>query len=332
LISLRTAGIARALAVTLLAWGVALLAPESVGAQDALVGRVERSDGAGVAGAPVTLHRVTSSSSGAIDSTSTTADGSFRFTVDVVDTATFNVFFATTDHLGVRYFGRPLHSSEGLPSDYRIPVYDTTSALAGATRFVRRDVVLIPEAAGGWEVNEVVRVQNPTSTTLVSRGGMPTWEFRIPMAATDFEAGEGDVAPNEVMLMADRVLLLTPLLPGDRELFVRYRIPAGGRSLDLRAETALDTMNLFLRQPSPAVTVEGLTTTEIIDAGEERFLRYGGVDLSEGSVVGIRWSGPTAPPIRPVTAGVLLTLLGLGVGVWAALRNRRTPADRLESA
>ena len=330
--SSRTAGSRRLLAVAVLICGVSLAAADTAGAQDMLVGRVERSDGTGVATAPVTLHRVTSSSSGAIDSTSTTDDGVFRFPVDVVDTATFNVFFATTDHLGVRYFGRPLHASEGIPAEYRIAVYDTTSALVGATRFVRRDVVLIPEAAGGWEVNEVVRVQNPTSTTLVSRAGMPTWEFRIPPAATDFEAGEGDVGPNEVMLMGDRVLLLTPLLPGDRELFVRYRIPAGRRSLDIRAETALDTLNLFLRQPSPTVSVDGLTTTEIIEAGDERFLRYGGVDLSEGAVIGVRWSGPAAPPVSPVTAGVLVTLLGLGVGIWAALRNRRPPSERLESA
>lgn len=312
---------ARRLAVSVLALAFALTAPAGVEGQEVLVGRIERDSGAGVGSAPVTLHRVTSNSSGAVDSTVTATDGTFRLPVPAIDTTTFNVFFATTDHQGVRYFGRPLHASEGIPDEYRIAVYDTTSALAGATRFVRRDLVLIPEAEGGWEVNEVVRVQNPTSSTLVSRSGMPTWEFRIPSGAVDFEAGEGDVAPDEVMLMGDRVLLLTPLLPGDRELFIRYRIPPDSRSLDLRAHSPLDTLNLFVRQPSPTVGVEGLTTTELINAGEERFLRYGAVDLEEGAMIGVRWTGPTTPPVTPVTAAILVTLLVLAIGAWAAFRN-----------
>jgi hypothetical protein len=288
--------------------------------QEVLRGRVVK-DGAPVAGVAITLHRVTSTVSGELETRSTGPDGGFEFRLPRADTASFSVFFATAEYQAVRYFGRPLHPDE-VAGEYLVEVHDTATALADPVRIARRDLVLLPEQAGGWEVNEIVRIRNPSSQTLVSRSGMPAWEFRIPAAAVDFEAGEGEVLADEVRRMGDRVLLLTPLIPGERELFLRYRIPASERRIALPSDGGVDTINVFVRQPSPVVTVEGLQTTEVLTAGQERFLRYGGADFEPGSTVALAWKAPATPPVSPNAAAIGVTVIVLLFGLAAARRSR----------
>jgi hypothetical protein len=297
-------------------------APGAGDSLEVLRGRVVK-DGAPVAGVAITLHRVTPTVSGELETRSTGADGGFEFRLPRADTASFSVFFATAEYQAVRYFGRPLHPDE-VAGDYLVEVHDTATVLTEPVRIARRDVVLIPEQAGGWEVNEIVRIRNPSSQTLVSRSGMPAWEFRIPAAAVDFEAGEGEVLADEVRRMGDRVFLLTPLIPGERELFLRYRIPGSERRIALPSDSGVDTINVFVRQPSPVVTVEGLQTTEVLTAGQERFLRYGGADFEPGSAVSLAWKASATPPISPNAAAVGVTVLVLLFGLAFARRSRQT--------
>ncbi|HEX6068856.1 MAG TPA: hypothetical protein VFZ18_03515, partial [Longimicrobiaceae bacterium] len=192
---------------------------------------------------PVTLHRVTPNESGPLGQQVSGADGSFRFALPPTDTADFEVFFATAEYATVRYFGEPIHRGAAVV-DYAVEVYDTASALPGAIRVARRDVVLLPEAQGGWEANEIIRLHNGADRTLVSAGGMPTWEMMLPPGITDFQAGEGDLTAAEVSRMGDRVLVLAPLIPGDRELFLRYRIPESLELAVLEIGAPTDTMNV----------------------------------------------------------------------------------------
>lgn len=290
-------------------------------AADTLVGRVVL-EGRPVAGAPVVLHRVTSDASGEVASSVTNAQGAFRFPLEQVEGVAFNVYFVTAEHLAVRYFGRPIHPTEAA-ADYAVTVFDTTSVLPEPLRVTRRDVVMIPERSGSWEVNEVVRIRNSSDLALVGAGGGASWEFRIPPGAIDFEAGEGDIFPHEISRMDDRVLLLTPVTPGERDLYIRYRMPARPGSVDLPVEQPTDTLNLFVRQPSHLSGVVGLSTTRMIDAEGEQFLQYGGTDLLPGSHIGLQWRR-SGSPIDPVIAAVAVTLLLLAAGVGAAVRNRRS--------
>jgi 5-hydroxyisourate hydrolase-like protein (transthyretin family) len=315
---LRGARAARFAALALL---VAFLTPGRLQAQDpgTLEGQVLRY-GQPVPGVPVTLHRVTSEGSGEVAYTNTDAEGSFRFPLDRVEGAAFTVFFATAEFQTVRYFGPPLHP-DAQREEYVVQVFDAASTLPEPPRVVRRDIVMIPEAAGSWEVNEIVTVSNPTRVALVSPTGTPTWELRIPEAATDFQAGEGDILPHEISFMGNRVLLLTPLIPGERDLFIRYRLPASPAGSRVPIEEPTDTFNLYIRQPSHLTSVVGLQTTRMIEAEGEQFLQYGGIDLPAGSGVGLQWTR-TAPPIDPIVAAVSVTVLLLAIGLAMAWRNR----------
>jgi hypothetical protein len=288
-----------------------------------LRGRVVH-DGRPVPGVPVALHRVSPDTSGQVAAAVTDPGGEFTFPLEVVEGAAFTVFFTTADFLGVRYFGRPVHPSEPAVN-YVVEVFDTTSALPEPVRVARRDAVLIPERQGSWEINEVIRVVNPTRQALVGRDGMPAWSFRIPQNATDFEAGEGDFMPYEITRVDDRVMLIAPLTPGERDLFIRYRLAGGPANSAFPIEEPTDTFNLYVRQPSHLTSVAGLTTTRRIEAEGEEFLQYGGTGFGPGSRIEFRWSRADGAPIDPTLAAIGVTVVLLLVGAWAAARNRTAP-------
>lgn len=270
---------------------------------------------------PVTLHRVTAEESGPIGTQVSDSEGRFSFDLPAPDTSAFEVFLVTAEYHTVRYFGQPVHGGV-VPADYSVAVYDTTSVLPGAIRVARRDMVLLPETTGGWEANEIIRLHNSADRTLVSADGMPTWEMRLPAGVTDFQAGEGEMTAPEVARMGDRVLLLSSILPGDRELFIRYRIPPELEEAVLPLGTATDTFHVFVGQPSPSLEVEGMATTKVVEVQGQRFVQYGVTGLEAGSEIALRWDAPLTPPISPEAAGAGAALLVLLAGSWFAARAR----------
>jgi hypothetical protein len=313
-------------AVALCAWSAGAQAP----APRTLSGRVVLNE-LPVPSVPVTLHRVTPGQSGPVGSGITGANGSFTFALPAADSVEFEVFFVTAEYLSVRYFGRPIHGG-ATPADYPVVVHDTTSTLTGTVRVARRDLVLIPETEGGWEANEIIRLQNGADRTLVSRGGLPVWEMRLPEGVTDFQAGEGEATAAEVVQMGDRVLLVSPILPGDRELYLRYRVPLALEHATLPIGSPTDTFNVFVGQPSPAIEVTGLQTTNVVDVQGERFVQYGTTELAGGDEISLTWEAPAGPPVAPEIAGGAAALLVLLVGSWFAMRSRGREAGDAASA
>lgn len=276
-------------------------------------------EGVPVPDVEVTLHRVDQDTSGVVASTSTDARGAFAFDLPPADTTGFTVYFATADHLSVRYFGEPVHPGDA-PEPYRLEVRDTTSAGAEMLRVARRDLVLVPHADGGWEANEVVRLRNTGTRTVVSAGGMPSWRMGLPTGVDEFEAGAGDLSPEKLIRMGDDLLLLAPVQPGDREIFLRYRIPPVGESR-LAIGSPMDSFNVFVQQPSPGVTVSGLAPVELITVEEQRFLQLSAAGVSAESDLTMEWAS-AAPPVDPVWAGAGVAALLVLVGAGAAARNR----------
>lgn len=322
---------------TLTAYGVRLLAavPLFLALADTraftqeLSGRVEL-DGSGVAGQEVVLHRVARDTAGVVARSRSGTDGAFSIPLPPVDTAGFTVFFATVDFQGVRYFGTPIHPGQSY-EEYPIVVYDTIGAgAAGAPslRLTRRDIVMLPESGGGWEVNEIVQLLNPGERTIVSRDGEATWEFSIPAGAEAFEIGEGEIAAGELVRFEDRAHLLAPILPGPREVFVRYLIPAGHRELRISVGTPADSLKLFVQLPSPDVSVSGLETRPIVQTEAGDFLSFAAADLGAENQVTIAWTGPRPLPVSPTTAALLILVAFLIVGAIAAVRGRpHSPAE-----
>ncbi|CAN5761903.1 hypothetical protein BH23GEM6_BH23GEM6_05740 [soil metagenome] len=278
-------------------------------------------EGLGVAGATVELHRVTPSTSGVVNQTTSRPGGIFEFRLPPVDTVGFTVFFATAEYQGVRYFGRPLHPGDDA-EEYRVIAYDTTSTPQTPVRISRRDMVLLPQQDGSWEVNEILRLLNPGTHTVVSASGMPIIQIDLPTDAVAFEAGDGDAPAEQVQRMGDRVLLLSPVIPGERELFFRYRLASRPASTQLTISAVADSFNMFVRQPAPHLTVEGLSPSEIIQVEGERFLQYSTSSDVQLRNLSLQWRGSNASPVSPVAAAIAISLVLLTVGGVAAYRNR----------
>jgi hypothetical protein len=304
--------------------GLLWFAPLDADAQ-VLVGRVQLA-GAGVADQEVVLHRVTRDTAGVVGQTTSDAQGRFAISLPPVDTAGFTVFFATVDYLGVRYFGFPIHP--GQPTDaYEVAVFDTVSVNAPDApllRLARRDVVMLPESDGGWEVNEVVRLVNSGDRTIISQDGRGSWEFLIPPGAIAFELGEGEIAGSEVVRVDDRALLLAPLLPGPREVFVRYRMPANPRELRIPIGTPADSLKVFVQLPSPEVNVSGLEVLPLVQTDAGQFLSFAAADVSHDAAVRVTWVGPAGPPVSPTTAALTIIAVFLVTGTLAAIFVRRS--------
>ena len=297
-------------------------------AAQSLSGRVTRG-GEGEAGVSVELHRVSTGARGVVGRATTGPGGEFRIPLPPADTAQggFNVVFATAVVDGVRYFGPALHPGES-PDGYQVAVYDTTSAAAAAdsVRVTRRDVFLIPEMSGGWEVAEVVRVRNGAGRTLVAAGGKPAVGLALPGGVSEFQAGDAAtdslVEPGLVQ-MGERVWLTDPLVPGERDLFFRYRLPAGRGRAALPLAQPTDTLNVYVRQPSPSVRVAGLIAQEPFEAEGERFLRFAGTALAPGARVAVDWRAASGSPVDPRWAALALAAAILAAGAALAVRRGR---------
>src|SRR5690606_21109165 len=113
-----------------------------------------------------------------------------------------------------------------VPPEYPVEVFDTASTAPLPIRVPVRDVFLTALPDGAWEVNDWIRITNDNRVARVARPGAPSFQLRIPEEATDFEVDEGSVQPSEVTRMEDRVMLMTPVTPGTKDLLVRYRLPA----------------------------------------------------------------------------------------------------------
>jgi hypothetical protein len=284
-----------------------------------LSGRVVK-DGAPLAGSEVALHQVTAARSGMIGQTTTGPGGSFAFALPPADTASFNVFFVTVDHLGVRYFGAPVHRGE-IPATYDVAVFDTTSALPGAVRVSRRSAILFPETDGSWSANELVRVVNNGGKTIIAGPTAPSFGFSLPEGATDFEVTEGDVASQDLTLVGRQAVFVGNLIPGPRELFIRYRLPGDQSAVEIQTSGVTDTFDVFIPEAFATATVRGLATTRVTTVENERFVQYTGTDLPAEHVIRIAWSA-TGPPVSPVAAALVVVAVVLAVGAWLAYRNR----------
>lgn len=313
---IHAAAAALAIVVLVPAAAVAQQQPE---APTPLVGQVLLG-GDPVPAAPVSLHQVSSGGSG--ETKASVADEEGRFVFERADPAEadFAFYFATAEHQSVTFFG-PILRVDETPPNYVVEVYDTAAVLPRPIRVAARHMVLIPENTGSWEVNEILRVVNDTNLALVSPDGAAAWGFGIPAGATDFEVGPGDVLPHELALMEDRVLHLTPLIPGARELLIRYRLPAEANPSVIPISEPTDTFHLYVRQPAHLTGVTGLESQTMVELENEQYLQYSASALAEGAEISLRWSRP-GPPLDPVQAAVALTVTVLAIAAVFAIRNR----------
>ena len=201
-----------------------------------------------VSGVRVVLHRVGRATQGPIDSLTTDPSGRFAFRFATDTTASF---LLSARFAGIEYFSQPLATNPARPDTaLELVVFDTSSAAPVRAR-TRTMVVSAPDAIGARTVIDWFVLQNPGRVTRVGADSLtPTWSSALALGAEDPQVGDprlSQISSDAVEFGADSVMVLAPIAPGEKELFLQYQIPAGHGRLEV-ALGGVDSVDVFLEE------------------------------------------------------------------------------------
>jgi hypothetical protein len=216
---------------------------------------VQASAGGGSFSGPVTLEVFAGTRPVGTFEQTVAVDGGFRF--DNLPVESGLVYLLTTSYNDVRYTSAPLafagemaRGAVGSPTPQPLaegerttliqadlPVYEVTQDPGG----LRGDRVnlIVEQAPGELLIGQLFFMGNQGDRAVVGRSvdGLPTpVTVGLPIPAGAQEIGFQDgVLGEEYLRLGDRIYDTRPVVPGEfsRQIFVRYRLPFEGRSVDL---------------------------------------------------------------------------------------------------
>jgi hypothetical protein len=283
-----------------------------------------------VPGVMVTVHRVGSDSSGALDSVRADAAGrySLRYPRFGDEDA---IYFAAAVYRGIAYFSAPLRSARANGEESEITVFDTTSH---AVEFHVRGhhlVVSSPRPNGERDVVEVWELSNDTTVTVIGRDTLaPVWSAPLPAGATRVVGGQGDVGPNAIAARGGRVVLLAPFGPGVKQLSYAYTMPSSAFPLSLTLEGPTSVLEVLLEEPAAQVTGGLLRATAAATTQGRTFKRFQSQDIPDGQRVRITVPVTTAATRTLVLSALAATIALIMAGALArALMSRSRRVSRV---
>lgn len=291
-----------------------------------LDGSVHRG-GSGVAGVPVTLHRVGQDTAGVLGVEPSGPAGAFRFRLPRLPNPAIagEVYFASVEYQGIMYFGPAISTPADLDSVYVIEVHDTTQVPDGAAPLViQTRTVVLEQMEEGWSVTDLFEIRNETSNTFVSGPTGSVWSYPLPSGATGFELGESDLAADAVDFSGGGVSTSAPIPPGARLYLFRYRIPDWDFDIPQRGS---ERFELLLREPARTVSVDGLRAEAPITPDQGvTYRRFAGLDIAPSAINVREATEDRGVPLAGVTVvlGMALALLGL----WVFRRGDGSAEDR----
>ena len=283
-------------------------------------GRVMRGSGGSaqpVDGQVVVLHRVSTDSSGPVDSVRTTSTGAYRFryTLD----SPRSMFIVSTRYSGVAYFTTPLREREVSGPDADVAVFDTTSTAFPLTIRARHVVVAPPQAGGLRQVVDVYEVSNDSSKTLVTGSSGGTWRVTLPDEASNPSSTGGELPDDSFRFANGRAELMVPFPPGSRQLVLTYSIPVES-SVPIAVNEAVTSLEVLLEGTGSEIRGAGLVAEEPVSMEGRTFQRYRAASVPAGSSFTVETSGT---PGRGRLALLIVAAIAIALGI---LLGRRAPA------
>lgn len=284
----------------------------------AYVGRQPLDDGV------VVLHHLSEGQQGDLDSMRVQGDGSFRFVLPAPpDPSRSDIYFASYRHQGVLYFSAAVTSTIQLDSVYSIQAWDTLLAPAEGADFPlqSRSVFFEPDTVG-WVVTDLFQLRNEQPRTVVARDGGVVWSHALPAEATDVIAGEGELSPGAVAYENGGLAVRAALSPGERIFVVRYRVESP--LISIPVEGPAEVLDVLVREPAPAVEVEGLELTERIEleAGST-YQRFTGTEVDLPEVRVVQGAVQAEPQVEWVAFLLAMVLAGSGLFILRPGRGQR---------
>lgn len=275
--------------------------------------------GTPVPGTRVLLHRVGRQAQGVVDSTRTDARGRFWFGFRPDTSA---LYLVSARHLGIEYFSPPVHTNPARPDTGLTLVVSDTSSAAPVEVEARHLVIPRPGPDGARVVLDLLVLRNPSRFTRVARDSLAaSFEVPLPPGTVGLEAAEGDFSPAALERQGDRLRVLAPISPGEKQVTVEYVLPGDRDGLELPIERPVGAVNVLAEEPDLTVSGPGITRADSQLIQGRLLHRWTGT-VPAGGVVRIRLPGPAHTPGRILAALVAGMALVLGGAGWRLLRRR----------
>lgn len=266
-------------------------------------------------GVTVTLHQVAPDSSGELLTTESGPDGSFELRLPHVPDPEnrAEIFFASVRYHGILYFGAPLSEAAQLDSPYLIEAYDTVSApVGGADLAVGVRNLFIEPFESVWRATDLFQLVNESDRTLVAREGDVTWSHALPAGARDLELGQGDLAPEQIVLGNEAVQVTAPIPPGERLVVIRYTLDVLETTVPMQGRT--ERAEILIREPAPPLDVIGLTALPTVELEEgSSYRRFAGDSLRGITARLVQVDPPSTIPMGWFAVIMALVLAGVGI-------------------
>lgn len=266
----------------------------------------------------VVLHRITAEEQGELDSIPVEPDGTFSFSLpSVPDEGRNEMYFASTRHQGVLYFGGAVSTAVQLDSVYEIQAWDTlvVSDPGGQDLPVPIRNVFFEEEGDAWRVTDLIQVRNDLPRTLVSLDQGVVWRYPLPPAATSPTLG-GDFIPGSSEFVDGDLVVHSALPPGERVFVVRYRVPDPYISIPVPGRT--EVLEVLVREPAPPVSIPVLQAGAPVEMEPgSTYRRFSGSNLTGLTVELVEGEETGRFPVEWLA--VFLALLLSVVALWAVL-------------
>jgi len=285
----------------------------------------------------VILHRVTRQSAGPIDSVRTDAAGRYRMQLPrphaTADSGA--AYVVSTQHDSLAYFSLPLNvlgrTAVGVED---LVVYPATTGMPTIELARRLVTIGLPGTDGTREVLEILELQNAgLSTRITDDTLVPTWSGAIPSSAIQFQAGQGDISPEAMKRVGDRVFVLGAIPPGQvKQLSYGYMLPAGVGRLPIPIDQPTRDVNLLIEDTVAAVEAPGVESLGVQEIEQRRFAAYRAGPLAPGDRVTIGLPRGAFRPEALLKYVIFFFAAALLVALVWALRRKRSAFSGQPSA
>jgi hypothetical protein len=306
-----------ALLAALAAPGIAAKAPALT-----LEGRVYLGDTRKpVAGQSMQIHAVKGTEEQPGGSTTTDAQGRFKFTG--LRSETGLAYYLATEYEGAYYTEGPIPSTGG-KVERDIVVFEVGSDSASVS--VSNHHVILEKQPDGYHVTEVLVFQNSGSKAYLGSAaegpGRAGMRIGLPAVVKDFHVGMGgDEATTS--LRGRELTSSRPIPPGMRPFSFTYHVPASGRvDLSHRFHFPTETFVVMLDDPKVKLVARQLEASGSREQGGKNYSIYTASGFAAGKDVAIHIESPsiwTNPTLWSWLAAPVLVAFVL----WLSLRRGR---------